>query len=247
MFWLILLFVILFFFLFSKFVSRFANPYKLNYVFGLKGAGKSTFMVKNMLSDLKNGWTVYTNMSDVSIDGVRYFDVSELITKTPPPKSSLYIDEAGLVWDNRGFKSFDSGYTAFFKLQRKYKCKVTINSQSFDVDKKIRDLVDHMWLMTNIFNVIGVARPIKRTIKLLEAQGNSEARIADNLRFASLTQFKFFWMPKYWTYFNSFEAPERKNILFKNLYYTPKKRKLTPRVQLKLLQYEMRRKSQRSA
>lgn len=225
----------------SRFFRRFANPYKLDYVFGLKGAGKSTFMVKNMLRDLKNGWHVYTNMADVAIDGVRFFDVNELITKAPPPKSSIYIDEAGLVWDNRGFKSFDSGFTAFFKLQRKYKCKVTINSQSFDVDKKIRDLVDHMYLMTNIGNVIGVARPIKRTIKLLEAQGNSEARIADNLRFASLTQFKLFWMPNYWKYFNSFEAPKRNSVLFKNLYYKPKKARLTPRVQLKLLQYELRR------
>lgn len=242
MFWFILVALILLFFGY-RFILKFANPYKLIYVFGLKGAGKSTFMVKNMLRDLKRGWKVYTNMPDVAIDCVRFFDVNELITHTPPPKSSIYIDEAGLVWDNRGFKSFDSGYTAFFKLQRKYKCKVTINSQSFDVDKKIRDLVDQMYLMTNVFNVIGVARPIRRTIKLLEAQGNSEARIADNLRFSSITQFKFFWMPKYWKFFNSFEAPKREHVSFNNLYYNPKKMKLTPRVQLKLLQYELRRKA----
>lgn len=210
----------------ATFTKKYRNPYKLRYIFGLKGAGKSTFMVKLMLRDLKHGWTVYTNMSDLAVDGVRFFNTDELKVRTPEPHSSLYIDEAGLLWDNRGFKSFDTGFTEFFKLQRKYKCKVTINSQSFDVDKKIRDLVDDMYLMTNIFGCIGVARPIRRTIKLLEAQGQSEARIADNLRFEHLWNFKFFWMPSYWKYFDSFKAPERDAILFKVLTGAPVPAKL---------------------
>lgn len=202
------------FYLFSSWAKRYANPYKLIYIFGLKGAGKSTYMVRLMLRDLKRGWKVYCNMSDVRIPGVRYFDSEWLKTHAPPPKSSVYIDEAGLIWDNRGFKTFDSGFTEFFKLQRKYKCKVVVNSQGFDVDKKIRDLVDRMYLMSNILNVIGVGRPIIRSIRLLEAIGPSEARIADNLRFDKIWHFQFFWMPKYFRYFKSFQAPERPEIPF---------------------------------
>ena len=192
--------------------KKFISPYTLTYIFGLKGAGKSTFMARLMLRDIKNGWHVYTNMNDCLIEGVHLFNVDELKQFAPPPGSAVYIDEAGLVWDNRGFKEFDKGFTEYFKLQRKYKNKVVINSQALDVDKKIRDLVDRMYLMTNVFGCIGVARPLKRTIKVLEAQGNSESRLAMNLTFEGITKSVFFWMPKYWPYFDSFQAPLRDEV-----------------------------------
>lgn len=194
--------------------KKFLSPYTLTYIFGLKGAGKSTFMVKMMLRDLKNGWKVYTNMWDCNLPGVVLMDAQSLVSCAAPPGSSIYIDEAGLLWDNRSFKDFDKGFTEYFKLQRKYKNKVVINSQALDVDKKIRDLVDRMYLMTNVFGCIGVARPLKRTIKVLEAQGNSESRLAMNLTFEGITKSVFFWMPNYWKYFNSFQAPERELLPF---------------------------------
>lgn len=192
---------------------KFKSPYTLTYIFGLKGAGKSTFMLKMMLKDMKNGWQIYTNMTDVNLPGVHIFNTEELVSHAPPSGSALYIDEAGLVWDNRSFKDFAKGYTEYFKLQRKYKNKVVINSQALDVDKKIRDLVDRMYLMTNLFGCIGIARPLRRTIKVLEAQGNSESRLAMNLMFEGITKSSFFWMPKYWKYFDSFQAPHRDLIV----------------------------------
>lgn len=193
--------------------KRFMSPYTLTYIFGLKGAGKSTFMLKMMLKDMRHGWQIYTNMVDVVLPGVHIFATEDLATLAPPPGSALYIDEAGLVWDNRSFKDFDKGYTEYFKLQRKYKNKVVINSQALDVDKKIRDLVDRMYLMTNVLGCIGVARPLRRTIKVLEAQGNSESRLAMNLTFEGITKFQFFWMPMYWKYFDSFQAPHRDELI----------------------------------
>lgn len=192
--------------------SRYKSPYTLTYIFGLKGSGKSTFMAKMMLSDLKRGWNVYTNMTDVVIPGVHIFSTSELDSSCPPPHSALYIDEAGLVWDNRKFATFSAGLTEYFKLQRKYKNKVVMNSQALDVDKKIRDLIDSMYLVGNLFGVFGVARPIRRTIKVLEAQGNSESRLALNLEFMSFFSVRFFFMPRYWRYFDSFQAPPRPSI-----------------------------------
>lgn len=194
---------------------KFMSPYTLTYIFGLKGAGKSTFMVKMMLRDIKNGWVVYTNMFDVNIPGVRLFDAQELSSMVPPPGSAIYIDEAGLLWDNRQYKDFDSGFTEYFKLQRKYKNKVVINSQALDVDKKIRDLVDRMYLMTNVFGCIGVARPLKRTIKVIEAFGSSESRLGMNLTFEGISKSVFFWMPSYWKWFDSFNAPQRLSVPYK--------------------------------
>lgn len=209
MIWFIVSFIFALFFVVRFLRKKFMSPYTLTYIFGLKGAGKSTFMAKLMLEDIENGWTVYTNMDDVLIPGVHIMDSNALTRYAPPPGSSIYIDEAGLIWDNRSYATFSSGFTEYFKLQRKYKNKVTINSQAFDVDKKIRDLIDRMFLMTNVLGCIGVARPLRRTIKVLEAQGNSESRLAMNLEFESLFHFRFFWLPKYWKWFDSFSASPR--------------------------------------
>lgn len=194
---------------------KYNNPNKLIFIFGKKGAGKSTYMVSLMLKHLRHGWNVYTNMTDVNIPGVRIMDVKQLITCVPDPHSVLFIDEGGLIWDNRGFKSFDKGYTEFFKLQRKYKCKVYINSQDFDIDKKIRQLTDSMVLMTSIAGCIGVIRPIIRKVALVEASAAGESRIADNLKFAGLFSLRFLWLPSYFRYFDSYCAPFRPSIDFK--------------------------------
>lgn len=193
---------------------KYVNPHKLIFIFGKKGAGKSTYMVYLMLQHLKRGWNVYTNMGDVVIPGVRVFDINSLKTCTPEPHSVLFVDEGGLIWDNRGFKCFDKGYTEFFKLQRKYKCKVYINSQDFDIDKKIRQLTDSMVLMNSIAGCIGVVRPILRKVALVEASANGESRVADNLKFGSIFQYRFLWLPKYFKYFDSYKAPERPSVDF---------------------------------
>jgi hypothetical protein len=194
---------------------KYNNPNKLIFIFGKKGAGKSTYMIFLMLKHLRHGWNVYTNMADVNIPGVRIMDVKQLITCIPDPHSVLFIDEGGLIWDNRGFKNFDKGYTEFFKLQRKYKCKVYINSQDFDIDKKIRQLTDSMILMTSIAGCIGVIRPIVRKVALVEASAAGESRIADNLKFAGLFSFRFLWLPRYFRYFDSYSAPFRPAVDFK--------------------------------
>ena len=209
-------------FIFAGFVGGFTylsrkynNPNKLIFIFGKKGSGKSTYMISLMLQHLKRGWHVYTNMEDVNIPGVRIFPTEQLKTCVPDPHSVLFIDEGGLIWDNRSFKSFDKGYTEFFKLQRKYKCKVYINSQDFDIDKKIRQLTDSMVLMSSIAGCIGVVRPILRKVALVEASAQGESRIADNLRFGSLFSFRFLWLPSYFRYFNSYAAPLRSSVNFR--------------------------------
>lgn len=213
--------LILFFFaVFGSLVyfnRKYSNPNKLIFIFGKKGAGKSTYMLYLMLRHLKQGWNVYTNMEDVKLDGVRIMDVASLKTCTPESHSVLFIDEAGLIWDNRNFKSFDSGYTEFFKLQRKYGCKMYVNSQAFDIDKKLRDLTDSMVLMSCLFGCIGIVRPIIRKVALVEASAQGDSRIADNLKFGSLFSFKFLWLPKYFKYFDSFSAPERPPVSYRTI------------------------------
>lgn len=224
---------------FNLYSSKFANPNQLIFLFGKKGSGKSTFMVRLMLQHIKRGWTVYTNMRDVVIPGVRLFDAQDLSTCTPAEHSVLFIDEAGLIWDNRNYKSFSSGLTEFFKLQRKYKCKVYINSQSFDVDKKLRDLTDIMYLQSNIGNVIGITRPIIRTVRLVNPVESGESRISDGLRFGSVFSWRITWLPTYFKYFDSFHAPERNPIKYDLVPDDPTLRVRSPRAALRLLRKEV--------
>lgn len=197
--------------------SKYKNPYTLTFIFGKKGSGKSTLMVKYMIKDLKKGWHVYTDMFDVHIPGVRLFNTLDLSKFCPEPKSSIYLDEVGLTMDNRHFKSFPDGMRDFFALQRKYKCKVFVNSQSYDVDKKVRDRVDKMILQSNIGNIIGISRPIKRKVTLVEASSQGESKIADNLKFAGITSWKLTWLPRYHRYFESFNAPHREQLPFNQI------------------------------
>lgn len=172
-------------------------------------------MVNEMLKHLKSGWTVYTDMQDILLPGVRIISPFHLVDFVPPPHSVLFLDEVGITFDNRDFSKFPSGLRDFFKFQRKYKLKVYMNSQAFDVDKKIRDVTDSMILQTSILNCISVSRPIKRSITLTEPSADKDSRIADKLQFEKPWHWKFYWMPKYFKYFDSFAAPDRSEIPYR--------------------------------
>ena len=98
-------------------------------VFGKKGSGKSTLMCKLALKYTKKGFKVYCNSY---IPGTYYFDAADVGFYHFPEKSVLLIDEVGMIWDNRDFKSFKKEVRDYFKLQRHYKHIVYLFSQSFD-------------------------------------------------------------------------------------------------------------------
>lgn len=208
-----LLYLILFFlFLFFVLSAVYTNPYRLIFVFGKKGAGKSCYMVRQMLRYLKKGWNVYTDMADVRIPGVRIISVSDFATFRPLERSLICLDEVGITMDNRNFKTFPPGLRDFFKYIRKMKCTCIINSQAYDVDKKVRDTVDSMLLMTSIGAVFTICRPIVRSITLVDPSGEAEGRIADKLSFAGLLSWKVYFLPAYFKYFDSTAMPPREIV-----------------------------------
>lgn len=191
---------------------RYANPYTLTFLFGKKGAGKSCWMVALMLRYLRRGYIVYTDMSDIYISGIRIISSKDLSVFRPEPNSVIFLDEVGISMDNRNFKNFPPGLRDFFKYVRKMKCICYMNSQAFDVDKKVRDTTDSMALITSLFGCISIYRPIIRSIVLVDSTAQADSRISDNLRFTSFFTFRFLWMPKYFKYFNSLEMPSREYI-----------------------------------
>ena len=191
---------------------KYANPYKLTFIFGKKGAGKSCYMVKQMLRYQRKGWTIYTDMKDIRIPNVRIIDSKDLAEFRPAEGSAIFLDEVGITMDNRNFKSFPPGLRDFFKYVRKMKCVVFMNSQAYDVDKKVRDTTDRMILQIAVANVISISRPIWRSVTLTESTAQADSRIADNLKFCPFWNWQIFWMPNYFKYFDSLEMPKRSLI-----------------------------------
>lgn len=178
---------------------KYRNPYKCIFIFGKKGAGKSCFMVRQMHRYLRRGWNVYTDMADVKIPGVRIISVSDLASFRPEPRSLLCLDEVGITMDNRSFKSFPPGLRDFFKYVRKMQIVVIMNSQAYDVDKKVRDTTDSMLLLQSIGSLFCIARPIHRSITLTAPSAESESRIADVLRFSWVFDWRVYYMPAYFS------------------------------------------------
>ena len=189
---------------------KYLNPYKLIFVFAKKGQGKSTLLTKMALQHLKRGWDVY---STEPIPGCHLIAPEDIGYFEFPWHSLVVIDEIGMIWDNRNFKNFRPEVRDWFKLQRHRKIKVICASQSFDVDKKIRDLADDMFLLQKKFRVFSYGKRILKILDITEATGDSESRIVDNLKFDSLF---WFWagsrtltfIPAWTRYFNTFSAPQ---------------------------------------
>lgn len=192
--------------------SKYQNPYKCIFVFGKKGAGKSCFMVRQMHRYLQKGWSVYTDMQDVKIPGVRLITVTDLSSFQPDPHSLVCLDEVGISMDNRNYKSFPPGLRDFFKYARKMQIVIIMNSQAYDVDKKVRDTTDSMLLLQSIGSLFSLARPIVRTVTLTEPSADSESRIADLLRFAPIWDWHLYYMPAYFRYFDSKAMPLRMKL-----------------------------------
>lgn len=200
--------------LFCYLARKYANPYKCIFVFGKKGAGKSCYMVRQMHRYLKMGWNVYTDMHDIRIPGVRIVSLEAFDTFRPEPRSLICLDEVGISMDNRAYKNFPVGRRDFFKYARKMQCCIIMNSQSYDVDKKVRDTVDGMLLLQSIAGVFCLVRPVNRTITLTAPSAEAESRIADSLRFGWLFSWRLYYMPGYFRYFDSRAMPPRKEVLY---------------------------------
>lgn len=201
---------------FIFYTRKFRNPYKLIMVFGKKGSGKSTLITKLCIQFLRKGRVVY---STVPVPGARLFDVRYIGHYNFPPESVVFIDEVGMIWDNREYKAFKPEVRDWFKLQRHNRVTVYLFSQTFDVDIKLRNLTDYMYLVQNHFGIISIAKKIKRGIVIVNPDGQSEARIADSLEFEpfflSLFGLKSWictYIPHWTKYFDSFALPDMAEV-----------------------------------
>ena len=114
-------------------------------IIGKPGTGKSTEAAGQVRDNLKRGLKTYTNLR---FDGAYYIDTDSLGLYRFSPGSTVIIDEGGILFNNRGFATFEERLVFYFKMSRHYGCDVYIYSQEIDVDKKIRDICEAMYLMS---------------------------------------------------------------------------------------------------
>lgn len=200
-----LIFVLLILLIWSKFYD---NPYKCVIFIGRKGSGKTSFSVKIAQKFIKNGWSVF---SDSPIFDCYKLDVNWLGRFDFPERSLLIVDEGAIAFDNRKFASFSDEMRNFFTLQRHKKIYCIILSQSFNVDKKIRDLTDSIYVVVNYFNVFSVAKKVHKGIGLSQ-DADGCGSIAETYTWELPFNWQFIFIPRWIKFFDSFIAPEYSKV-----------------------------------
>lgn len=200
--------------------KKFLNPYKLTMIFGKKGCGKTTLLTKLALQYNKKNIPVFCTEK---IPGTYLITPEDVGYVELPENSVLLMDEVGMCYDNRQFKNFKTEVRDWFKLQRHRKVRVYLFSQTFDIDKKLRDLTDEMYLVEKKFRVFSYSKRILKRTVLNKSTAESPSKLDEDLVFDSVLLFwcgsrKLTFIPFYAKYFDSFSCDK---LLEKDFPYTP--------------------------
>lgn len=130
--------------------------------FGSPGSGKTTMAVRELKKAKKyysatfaNFGTTMADFDDISLDGLGEW--------TFPKGSYIAIDEAGIEYNNRKFKSLPQETIKWFKLHRHYSCDVSVWSQSWDdMDITLRRLADCLYYIKRLGPFTMIRRVYKR-------------------------------------------------------------------------------------
>lgn len=183
------------------------QPYCTTMIIGKKGAGKTCDIAKKSMYYQKKGHKVYSN---IEIPGNYVFNPKDIKSCTFEPNSVVFVDEVGLIWDNRSYATFEKGINEWFKYSRQYRIRVFLYSQAFDVDLKIRNMCDSLVLMTRI-GKITLLRPINKKLGIATDM-NGNGNLVDTYCFSWVFDWRINYMPRYYGLFKSYNPPERAMI-----------------------------------
>lgn len=183
----------------------------LRVFFGSPGVGKSTLAVKMAKKARKHYDEVYLNF-DHQVPNCRKCDMKGIGTWSFPENSYILVDEAGIEYNNRKFKSFPQEAIEWFKLHRHYACDVDVFSQSWDdMDITLRRLATQLWYMVKI----GPFTICRRVFKRVTVDKNTQ-QIIDGYKMAHVLTILLPWLhnwkltfrPFYYRYFDSWSRPD---------------------------------------
>lgn len=199
--------------------------------FGNPGCGKTTLACREIQRVNKEYAATFANFGCkcATVDDVSLVDLG---LWTFPPGSYIAIDEAGIEYNNRKFKSLSQDTIKWFKLHRHYRCDVSVWSQSWDdMDVTIRRLADRLYYLRKI----GPFTVSRRVYKRVTVDKQTE-QIIDGYRMVSMfwlilkplyylsfllfglgfllklvcpfDEIQLIYRPRYYKYFDTHEAPE---------------------------------------
>lgn len=185
----------------------------LNVLFGKKGCGKTSALVFIARKALKKGYTVY---STVPIKGCFYFKPQDFGKFEFDNPSVVLIDEINLFWDNRNFAKFPQYTQDLLRYQRHFGITLFMFSQSFDCDKKIRDLADNLYLVkkSSLFPSFTKFTTIDKDFIVTQASdyGGSDITFGLSIRPFVLPRSRFYmWRKPLYKYFDSFSTYKLQN------------------------------------
>ena len=191
-------------------------------LFGSPRCGKTTTACKLLKKNAKRYEFCFANFTVSPKVGIKC-DLEGLGEWTFPLHSYVVIDEAGIEYNNRGFKTLPKKTIEWFKLHGHYKCDVDVFSQSWeDMDITIRRLADELWYMKKI-GPFTIMRKVYKTVsvddnthQIIDAYRLTKGiwLVLQPLRLLGLSFFlpqlkswRLCFRPFYYRYFNSWEVP----------------------------------------
>lgn len=187
--------------------------------FGKPGVGKTTLAVKFLRKCHKKKYNFgFANFRHTVPFG-NYQELDNLGQWTFPRNSYVAIDEAGIEYNSRAYKTLPKHTIAWFKKHRHYGVDCDVFSQSWeDMDVTIRRLSDQLWYMYRI----GQFTLCRRVYKRVTVDKNTE-QIIDGYRMANMLwlliwplqlgfpfdkKFMLTFRPFYYKYFDSWECDD---------------------------------------
>lgn len=184
------------------------NFYTLNMYMGKMGCGKTTHIAKLSQKYIKKGYKVYCN---IEIPGTYTYNPLDLKTCTFENDSIVFLDEIGLVFNNRMYsKTWDIGYTEFFKYLRQYQVQFHCYSQALDSDKVIRNLCHNIYIIVRL-GKLSIIRPVSRNFGIATSE-DGNGQIVDSYKWMNIFNWSFIYLPRYYGLFKTYNPPQRELI-----------------------------------
>lgn len=206
------------------------HPLQLNVYFGVPGSGKTTYAAylareaqreskvlrlcrrfpcrfTNWILNGKNWKRPYPVWSNVPISGTLRINAKEDLGINLIQDGKLIIDEAGVEFNNRDYKSFPKPAIKFFKYHRHYGVSVDVFSQSFeDMDVTLRRLAQNFYVVKrSVIPWFITTKLIRRKVGIDE----TSHQLVDAYSFGfPVFDTKWIFCPPLWRMFNSYDIED---------------------------------------
>ncbi len=203
---------------------------QLNVYFGVPGSGKTTYAAylareaqreskvlrlcrrfpcrfTNWILNGKNWKRPYPVWSNVPISGTYQISAKTDLGVYMIQDGKLIIDEAGVEFNNRDYKSFPKPAIKFFKYHRHYGVSVDVFSQSFeDMDVTLRRLAQNFYVVRrSVLPWFVVTKRIRRKVGIDE----TSHQLVDAYSFGlPVLDTKWIFCPPLWKMFNSYDVED---------------------------------------